>query len=64
MLVKLHAYVMRFPSKSLEAVPSSWTVAPILEVWFGPAFATGAEFTVLMVTVAGALLAVPSFTTN
>ena len=49
-------------STSLEALPSNCTVLPRLTFWSGPALATGREFTVLIVTVSGALLMVPSFT--
>ena len=40
------------------------TVSPTSALLFIPALATGARFTVLNVTVAGALSTLPSFTTS
>src|SRR5205823_12642732 len=50
------------PSTSKEPLPSSVMVVPTKPVWSDPALATGLELRVLIVTVAGALLAIPSFT--
>ena len=50
------------PSTSVLPLPSSVTVPFTSGVWSGPAFATGAEFNVLIVTVSAALLTVPSLT--
>ena len=46
-------YVSGSPSASLEPDPSNCTVAPASTVCGGPGFATGLEFSVEMVTVAG-----------
>ena len=52
------------PSASLEAAPLRLTLAPTTALWSAPALATGAELLVLMLTLSGALLSVPSLTTS
>ena len=47
---------------SLDLLPSRMTVSPTRAAWFGPAFATGGEFSVVSVTEFGALLTLPSLT--
>jgi hypothetical protein len=60
---RVHAYVSESPSTSVEPLPLRVTVEPTATVWFGPAFATGAELTVLIVTLA-LELAVPLLTVS
>ena len=60
--VSVHEYVSESPSTSEDPLPSSVMVVPTKPVWFGPAFATGFEFRVVMITVAGSLFTVPSLT--
>ena len=62
--LKLHLNVSGSPSTSVEPEPFSCTRVPTVTVWFGPALATGGVFAVVILTVAGALLTVPSLTTN
>src|SRR5258706_7059613 len=50
------------PSTSVDPAPLRATGWPTSTVWSAPAFATGAEFTVLIVTVAGAPSTTPSLT--
>ena len=42
-------------SASVEPLPSSCTVIPVVTFWLGPAFAKGGVFVVVMFTVDGAL---------
>ena len=51
------------PSASFEPLPLSDTVCPTAVVWSGPAFATGAVLTVVIVTVSAALTE-PSLTVS
>ena len=53
-----------WPSMSVDRAPVSCTVAPTGAVWFAPALAVGAELNVFTVTLSGALLNWPSFTTS
>ena len=50
------------PSTSVEPLPSRVTTRPTGADWSGPALATGGELRVEMVTLAGALLILPSLT--
>lgn len=58
--------VKGFPSLSLDAVPFNCTVEPYLTLWSAPALATGATltFSVVTMTVSGALLMIRSSTIN
>ena len=50
-LTNVHVYVNGSPSTSNEPEPFRLAVAPTATVWFAPAFATGGEFTVLILTL-------------
>src|SRR5687767_12369864 len=63
-LVNDHLNVSGSPSTSEDALPSRTAIRPATIVWAAPALATGAEFSVVMVTVSGVLATVPSCTTS
>src|SRR4030065_1077700 len=65
-VVKVHWKISEDPSASFDALPSKVTTVPSGTVWSGPALAAGGWLPpgVVMVTVSGALLTIPSLTVN